>query len=320
MIKIKNKNKIYLFWLCILSVISIALYLSISVNFTYIQYALSIRIPKAFNMIIAAFSIGFASVVFQSIINNKIVTPCLLGVNSLYLLINTSIVFFLGTKNILVTSKPLSFLFNLVIMCILSVLIYGFLFKKTKNNILYILLTGTVISTFFTSITSTLQRVMDPNDFTVLQNSIIPGFHKASIEMVIFSIVFIFICMFIFKNNLKILDVITLGRDQSISLGVDYNKSTLNLMILVTMLISIATALVGPISFLGLISANLSRQIFKTYKHKYLILGASFSGFIMLIWGQTLIEHIFNFSTNITVFINIGGGIYFLYLILKNRS
>ena len=46
-------------------------------------YAMRIRAPKLFAMMITAFAIGGASLVFQSVINNTIVTPCLLGMNSL---------------------------------------------------------------------------------------------------------------------------------------------------------------------------------------------------------------------------------------------
>ena len=124
----------------------------------------------------------------------------------------------------------------------------------------------------------------------------------------------------IFRRDLLLLDVITLGKHQAINLGVDYDRSITRLLIGVTLYIAIATALVGPISFLGLIIANISRQLFKTYRHSYLMLGSALIGIIILIVGQALIEHILNFSTTISVFINLFGGIYFLYLVLKNRG
>ena len=125
--------------------------------------------------------------------------------------------------------------------------------------------------------------------------------------------------IFFLRKEFKYLDVITLGKDQAINLGVDYDKTIQKLLIGVTLFIAIATALVGPISFLGLVIANLARQLFKTYRHTYLVFGSVFIGMVMLLGGQTLIEHLFSFSTNLSVFINVGGGIYFMYLLLNNR-
>ena len=84
--------------------------------------------------------------------------------------------------------------------------------------------------------------------------------------------------------------------------------------------IAVATAMVGPISFLGLIIANLSRQMLKTYRHTQLILGSALFGMIVLIGGQLLVEHVFSYSIPVSVFITVGGGIYFLYLLLKNKK
>lgn len=288
------------------------------VDMKHFQYAMSIRTPKLLVMILTAFCIGSASIVFQTIINNTVVTPCLLGMNSLYVLIHTLVVFVFGSGSMVVVGKLLSFSMDLVIMAIVSLFLYGMLFRKTKGNVLYILLTGTVMATLFGSITSTLQRIMDPNEYATLQNALIASFHKVNSEIMVFAVLVIVGIILWLRKELVLLDVIALGKHQAINLGVDYDKTIRKLLLGVTLLIAIATALVGPISFLGLITANLSRQLFRTYRHTYLMLGASLIGMITLIGGQALIEHVFHFGTNISVFINVGGGIYFLYLLLKN--
>ena len=86
-----------------------------------------------------------------------------------------------------------------------------------------------------------------------------------------------------------------------------------------TCALPISTALVGPLTFLGLIVANLSRQLLKTYRHTHLILGAVLFGMLVLIAGQLVTEHVFSYAVPVSVFITIGGGIYFLYLLLTNR-
>jgi len=312
-------NNRKMFALGLFTILCIIAYQFLFVDLKYYDFAMSIRTPKLIVMIITAFCIGSASIVFQSIINNTIVTPCLLGMNSLYILIHTLVVFIFGSTSFLVTTKFLSFSLDLLIMGIASIFIYGVLFKKTKGNVLYILLTGTIMATLFSSITSTLQRIMDPNEYETLQNALIASFHKVNSEIIIFAIIAIAGIIFFLRKEFKYLDVITLGKDQAINLGVDYDKTIQKLLIGVTLFIAIATALVGPISFLGLVIANLARQLFKTYRHTYLVFGSVFIGMVMLLGGQTLIEHLFSFSTNLSVFINVGGGIYFMYLLLNNR-
>lgn len=301
-------------------IFSAMIYQFLLVDMKHFNYAMRIRTPKLIVMLVTSFCIGSATIVFQSIIQNTIVTPCLLGMNSLYILIHTAIVFVLGSGSFLVTSKLLSFSIDLVLMAFAAIILYGILFKKAKGNVLYILLTGTVMATLFSSITSTLQRIMDPNEYAALQNSLIASFHKVNSEIILFSIVLILGIIFFLRKEIALLNVITLGKEQAINLGVDYDRAIRKLLVGVTLFIAIATAMVGPISFLGLIIANLSRQLLKTYRHNVLIFGAVFIGMTALLAGQVLIEHVFSFSTNISVFINVGGGIYFLYLLLHNKE
>ena len=316
----KNNATRRLVILAVLSVLSIVVYQFIFVDMKFFEYAMYIRTPKMIDMIIAAFCIGTASIVFQSIIKNRIVTPCLLGMNSLYILIHTASVFFLGFTNPLVANKQVSFILDVVLMGVSASFIYGTLFKKTKYNILYVLLTGTVLATLFTSISNTLTRTMDPNEYDKLLSDLVAGFDHVNSELIIISVFLIIVTIIAFWRDIKLLDVITLGKNQAINLGVDYDRTISRLLVGVTFFITIATALVGPISFLGLIIANLAREFFKTYRHSYLMMGSFLMGVVVLLGGQTLIEHVFGFGTQISVFINLFGGAYFLYLILKNQG
>ena len=318
MLKISSQKKLII--LIALSIILGITYQFVFVDMKYFDYAMMIRSPKLMSMVIAAFCIGTASIVFQSIIKNRIVTPCLLGMNSLYIVIHTGLVFFLGSNGFITGSKTNAYLIDIALMGFAGTLIYGTLFKKTKYNVLYVLLAGTVLATFFTSISNTMTRTMDPNEFDVLLSELVAGFDHVNSELILMSIGLMILTAIVFWRDIKLLDVITLGKDQAINLGVDYDKTVRRLLIGVTFYITIATALVGPISFLGLIIANLAREFFKTYKHSYLMLGSFLMGCVVLLGGQTLIEHVFGFGTQISVFINLFGGAYFLYLVLKNNG
>lgn len=306
----------------VLVLLTSAAYMLVDVNFEsekLFWYAMKIRTPKLMVMLITAFAIGGASIVFQSIINNTIVTPCLLGMNSLYTLIHTGVVFFVGSGSLLASNPNAAFAVDLVLMGLTATIIYSYLFQKTNHNVLYVLLIGTVLTSFFSSIQTTLTRVMDPNEYDNLLSTLVASFSNINSEIIIFSVIVLAIVIFALRKELALLNVITLGKEQAINLGVDYDSCIRRLLLGVTLCIAVATAMVGPISFLGLIIANLSRQLLKTYRHSQLILGSALFGMVVLVGGQLIVEHIFTYAIPVSVFITVGGGLYFLYLLLTNR-
>lgn len=317
----KNRRRLLLLALLVLT--AAILYMVLNVNFQntkLLHYAMKIRTPKLAAMLITAFAIGAASIVFQSIIQNTIVTPCLLGMNSLYTLIHTAVIFVAGSSSLLAVNTNLSFIVDLLLMGIVATCIYSYLFKKTKHNILYVLLIGTILSSFFSSIQSTMTRIMDPNEYDTLLTTLVASFSNINSEVIILSVILLVVLAVSLRKELALLDVITLGKHQAINLGVDYDRCIRKLLLGVTLCIAIATAMVGPISFLGLIIANLSRQFLKTYRHTQLIAGSALFGMLVLVGGQLLVEHVYTYAIPVSVFITIGGGAYFLYLLLKHRK
>ena len=318
--RIYRKNMFRIGILAVLVLAAAVLYMTVDVNFAndkLLRYSMKIRTPKLIAMLITAFAIGGASIVFQSIINNTIVTPCLLGMNSLYTLIHTAVVFVAGSGSLLAVNANAAFGVDLLLMGITATVIYSYLFKKTNHNVLYVLLIGTVLTSFFGSIQTTLTRVMDPNEYDSLLASLVASFSNINSEIIIFSVAMMLVVVFFLRKELALLDVITLGKDQAINLGVDYDRCIRRLLLGVTLFIAAATAMVGPISFLGLIIANLSRQLLKTYRHSQLILGSALFGMLVLIGGQLITEQVYSYTVPVSVFITVFGGIYFLYLLLK---
>ena len=320
--KAQRSNRRKLCIMAALVLLAAAAYMTVDVNFgnaKLLAYSMRIRAPKLIVMLITAFAIGGASLVFQSIINNTIVTPCLLGMNSLYTLIHTAVVFCVGSGSVLAANANAAFAVDLVLMGITATLIYSYLFKKTKHNVLYVLLVGTVLTSFFSSVQSTMTRVMDPNEYDTLLTTLVASFSNVNAEIILFALAVLAAVIFLLRRELALLDVLTLGKEQAINLGVDYDRCIRRLLLGVTLAIAVATAMVGPISFLGLIIANLARQLLRTYRHTQLILGSALFGMIVLVGGQIIVEHVFTYAVPISVFITVGGGLYFLYLLLTRR-
>ena len=302
-----------------LVVLFAALYQFAFVNPKFFSYAMSIRLPRLIVLLTAGTAISAAAIIFQTIIRNNIVTPCLLGMNSLYLLIHTGVVFFLGSGSEFATNTVYAFAVDIIVMGTAASFIYYSIFQKTGGNVLYVLLIGTVLTTFFSSMQNSLTRIMDPNEYDALLNSLVASFTNVNAACIIPGIVLLALLAWWLRRDLSILDVISLGREQAISLGVDYETTLRRLMVGVALCIAVATALVGPLSFLGLITANVARQMFTTYRHTYLIAGASLVGMLVLAAGQFIVEHVMVYSVPVSVFVTIGGGIYFLYLILTQK-
>ena len=321
--KEKSGNIRKLFVLGMIVIVICGFYLMINVPLdkpVLVQYILSLRIPTLIVMLIAAFAVGSASMIFQTIINNRMVTPCLLGMNAMYTLVHTAVIFVVGSGSIIATNANLSFAVDLLVMSVTATFLYSYLFQKTGNQVLYVLLVGTVLSSFFGSIQSTMIRVMDPNEYDTLLTSLVADFNNVNGEVILFSILLLILLLLFLWNDLKLLDVLILGKAQAINLGVDYDHTVRRLLLGVVLCIAVATAMVGPISFLGLIIANLARQLLKTHKHSQLILGSALMGMLTIIAGQLVSQHIFSYAVPISTFITIGGGVYFLYLLLFKKG
>ena len=287
-----HKNHLRLLILLLLVLLACVGYMTVGVHFEnqkLFAYAMRIRTPKLIAMLITAFAIGSASIVFQSIINNTIVTPCLLGMDQLYSLIHTAVFFVAGSGSFLAVNANAAFAVDLAIMGAVATVIYSYLFRKTNHNVLYVLLIGTVLTSFFSSIQTTLTRVMDPNEYDTLLTDLVASFSNVNSAILVLSIAVLALVAFAFRKELALLDVLTLGKDQAINLGVDYDRCIRRLLLGVTLYIATATAMVGPLAFLGLIIANLSRQFLRTYRHSQLITGSVLFGMAVLIGGQLLV-------------------------------
>lgn len=301
-------------------VVCTALFLVYGIDMNNLDYALSKRIPRVFAIILGGGCIAFTTIVFQTITNNQILTPSVLGLDSLYVLVQTLIVFVLGSSSVLIVNKNFNFIINVFIMIGASILLYKVLFEKGKNDIFFLLLVGMIFGTLFRSGTSFLQVMIDPNEFLALQSSITPSLNNINTDILIIAAIMITLIIPFIVDDIKYLDVLSLGREQAINLGVDYDKLVKKMIIVISILVSISTALIGPMTFLGLIVANISRQGMKTYKHKYLIIGATLISMITLVGGQFFVQHIFRFNTTLSVIINFIGGIYFIRLLLKESK
>ena len=332
----KNKHRKIIIIFGLIALISVILYLTLWMFTTsydlfpddinerlYMRQAISNIINRRFfqvlAMVISAALIASTALVFQTLTNNRILTPSLIGFDSIFVLAQTIIVFFFTSKSVFYANPYLNYLASTTVMLFMTMILYMTVLRKQKNHIIFLLLIGLIISTLTRSIAQFLQTIMDPQEFQYLtiRTEVSITNMNTSIIMLVVPLMIVLIGL-LYKNHHSY-DVMSLGESEAIGLGVDYNKLMHRSLIYIAIAMSISTALIGPISFLGLIAVNIARELLKTYKHKQLMILSSFVAIIFIVFGQTIVSE-FEYQTTVPVFISMFGGMYMLYLILKENK
>jgi iron complex transport system permease protein len=202
--------------LAALSVLSIILYMTINLG-SNLAYILPHRGYIVLTMIIVAFGSGVSTVLFQTIANNKILTPSIMGLEALFILLQTIFVFYTD-------SFPASWLLNIgkfllesSLLVIFSVLLYRWLFISVKMNINLVLMVGIILGTLFRSVATLLQRLMDPNEFSILQSRMFATFTKGTPELILFTLVITVIVGILLWRMRYCFDVLALGQANAVN-------------------------------------------------------------------------------------------------------
>lgn len=282
-----------------------------------IKYILTHRMWIVLTMILVAFSAATSTLLFQTVTHNRILTPSIMGFESLFVLVQTFVIFFIDVQGVPYIGIMGKFIVESLLLILFSLLLYKGLLTKFKQNLHLVLLIGIILGTLFRSFANLLQRLMTPTEFAVLQSRIFATFTRADPILIIFSFI-IAICIGLFLWRMRFqFDVLALGRDNAINLGVNYHQSVTIVLLLVSILVAISTALVGPFTFLGLLIANLAYSISRSSQHRFLLPTAFLLGVIFLVGGQMFLEHVLNMVGAITVVIEFIGGCLFIFLLLK---
>ncbi len=283
------------------------------------EYALKNRFLQIAAIVIVAICIAISTVIFQTLCNNKILTPAIIGLDSLYMLLQSALVFSLGSANLSVYRNDINFLITLACMVVFSLGLYKILFSSDKS-IYLIMLLGLIFGTLFSTLSSFFEILIDPDEFMIIQGRMFASFDNVAFDVLALAYIVTLLSFIWIFRYMKFLDPLSLGKDLSINLGINYQKISKHLMIIIAILTSISTALVGPITFLGLLVVNITYELFKTAKHSILLLACMLISILALLGGVFFVSRIFDYNTTISVIINFLGGIYFIYLVLKGNK
>jgi iron complex transport system permease protein len=243
-----------------------------------------------------------------------------MGFDALYILIQTLVIFFFGAVQIDWIGPNIRFLAETAIMVVFASALYYWLFSGATRSLHLVMLVGIVCGVFFRSISNLMQRMLDPNLFAVLQDRFFASFNTVNSDILIMSAVIVAAVSLYGLRFIYIFDVLSLGRDPAINLGVDHRRIVRKILFMVTVLVSVSTALVGPITFFGLLVANLAYMLAGSAKHRFILPIAVLLAILCIVGGQTILERVFSFNTALSVIIEFLGGLVFIILLVRGHA
>ncbi|MCX5567147.1 iron chelate uptake ABC transporter family permease subunit [Alcaligenes phenolicus] len=307
----------HLVWILLLVLALSFVFYRSGLDFDYI-------IPKRLNrlaaMVIGGICIAWSSIIFQTMTGNRILTPAIMGYEAVYLLFQSLLILLLGTQSLVMLGANGNVVLSIVLMLAYSLAIHHWLFRQGKNNVYFLLLMGLVLTMIISTFIQFVQLKISPGEFSILLGFSQASFNRAEpLQLLVSALLVGSICLGSLRS-LPTLDVLSLGREQAISLGVDYRRSVRIQLALIAALVAISTSLLGPTAFMGIFVANTSYALARSFRHRITLpLGCAIA-IAMFLLAQIAVEHIFNYRTTVGILVNLVCGAYFLGLMVRTRG
>ncbi len=281
------------------------------------SFVLPFRGTKVWGMVMVGSAIAVATVLFQTITANRILSPAIMGYDALFGLVRTVQIFVLGGLSYAMLPDQLQFAYETALMVGLSTLLFRWLFNRAASDLYLLVLVGIVFGVLFRSVSGLMQRLINPNDYAVLQDVLFAGFNSIDQGLLAISTAAVLGVGVWVWRLLPALDVLTLGRDNAINLGINYKRTVSQVLVIIAILVSVSTALVGPVTFFGLLVANLAYLVIRSHRHALILPAAVLIAIITLVGGQVVLERVFGYDTALAIIIEFVGGVVFIAMLLR---
>lgn len=320
----KKKTRIFLGILSIIVVLLVVVYLLIpSKNSTTVSnFILQRRLLKLLVMVIVSCAIPISTISFQTVVQNRFLTPGVLGIESLFVFIQSGLYYFESLVGVKVEQSVINYSVTIAIQIGLLLLLMNASKGMMLSNFKVLLLLTMAFSILLRNASTFLQVLMDPNEFDKLQSSLYPSFQKMNAQPFVIAVaigLFILLMVIFYKIRYQ-LDALHLGVDGAKMLGINTKRLSNVVIVIVVIMTSLSTILVGPLQFLGFMIANLTYQLTKEYKHSVLWLFSAAIGLVIVLSAQLIVERVFLLTIPISVFIEGIGGVLYLILLVKGAK
>lgn len=276
-----------------------------------------LRVQNLLVIALVALCHSTATVAFQTVTGNRILTPSIMGFESLYTLIQTGSVFLFGIAGGSVLRGTPQFVFQTVVMVVFAVLLYSWLLSGRRGDLQTTLLIGLVIGGGLGAASTFMQRLLTPNEFDVLTARLVGSIASAHAEYLVIAVPVCVVAVALLVLMSGRLNLLGLGRDTAVNLGLNYKTNLIMVLGLVSVLMAMTTALVGPLTFFGFLVAMISYQLADTYDHYRVFPASWLTGFVVLGGAHFILKNIFYAQGSVGIIIELVGGTFFLAYILK---
>ncbi|MEO9901725.1 iron chelate uptake ABC transporter family permease subunit [Nisaea sp.] len=302
-----------------LACLSVALFMTVGVKGNW-GFVLPFRGLKIATMALVGYAIAVSTVLFHTVTANRILTPSIMGFDALFILIQTSIAFFFGAMFLTGLPPGLLFLIQTATMTVFAGLLFNWLFRGGVRELHLMLLSGIIFGLLFRSLSSFFRRVIDPDEFLILQDTLFASFNRANPELLSVAATLVLLVSLAAWRLRNVFDVMALGRETAVNLGVNHRRMVTVTLAMVTVLVSVSTALVGPVTFFGLLVANLAYMLVPSHRHILVLPGAAFLAVTCLVGGQLFLERVLSYGSALSIVIEFAGGIVFIMMIVMRGA
>lgn len=277
-----------------------------------------IRFPRVILGGICGSGLALCGILMQCVTKNPIAEPYVLGISSGASAGAVSVIVLGGISSVGITTISGGAFVGSIVSGILVFAIGTQMGKTTSTTRL--ILTGVAISTIFGALTNLI--IYGAKNSNQAKNALFwtvgsLGSAKWSVLLLPSIILLIVLVVSIFMS--KSLDILLLGDDSAIILGINVKFIKSIILILSTLLISTIVAVTGAIGFIGLVVPHICRTIAGS-DHKKIILLSTLIGAIFLIISDILARSLFPpIEIPIGIITALVGGPFFLYLICKKN-
>lgn len=280
-----------------------------------------IRLPRTFMCVVVGAGLSVSGALMQSLFRNPIVEPGIIG-TSAGAAFGAAFVFVFGKMDFLGRMAFFGDLFLPVAAFagafLATMVVYKFSSSFGKVNITTMILAGMAVNAMAAGGTGFLAYIArDPQarSITFWNLGTFSGADWKSFTIVLVVTLF---CIIFIKGYAKQLNAMQLGETEAGYLGVNTERTKIILIVINTLMVSIATSFVGVISFVGLVVPHLLR-LMKGSDNRYLIIGSALLGGILMAAADMLCRVIIAPAEMpigiITAFI---GAPFFLWLLNRN--
>ena len=272
----------------------------------------SLRFPRILIAMLAGASVAVSGVMLQAVMKNPLADPGIMGISS-----------GAGMAAVLVTAFAPSLYLAVPVFAFLGgVFACGLVYllsRKGDLSPLRVILTGVAVNAFFTGLMSAGESMMGANysgAASIVNGNITMKTWEDFRMLFIYAVIGLVLAVFL---ALKC-DILGL-EDQTIrSLGIRVNAVRLIVSAAAVLLASISTAVVGSISFLGLLVPHIARLLVGN-SHKVLIPYTMLLGAFTLLLADTIGRTIaYPYEINAAVVMAVIGGPSFILLLRRSKT